>query len=84
MKRLIATAAILFALTVTARVAAAAPDEYDDTQSHPLRLAAYLLHPVGFTAEWLMFRPFHYLVSQPYLDRFFGHRPHEEVGNYRS
>ncbi len=53
-------------------------DDYDDTQSHPLRIAAYLLHPVGFTAEWLIFRPLHYLVSRPGLERVFGHRPHSE------
>lgn len=55
----------------------AAPDEYDDSQSHPLRVAAYLLHPVGFILEWTIFRPFHYLVSssEP-AEAFFGHKPH--------
>jgi len=84
MKRLIAIGLLAVTLTLTAGMAAAAPDEYDDSQSHPLRMAAYLLYPVGFTAEWLFFRPFHYVVSQPYLEEFFGHRSHEEVGNYRS
>lgn len=84
MKRLIAAGLLALTLTLTAGIAAAAPDEYDDSQSHPLRVAAYLVYPVGFTAEWLIFRPLHYLVSRPYLDRFFGHRPHEEIGIYRS
>ena len=84
MKRLIATGLLALTLTMTAGIAAAVPDEYDDSQSHPLRVAAYFIYPVGFTAEWLFFRPFHYVVSAPYLDRFFGHRQHEEVGNYRS
>ena len=55
----------------------AAPDEYDDSQSNPLRVAAYLLYPVGFLAEWTIFRPFHFLVSatEP-LEAFFGHEPH--------
>ena len=35
--------------------AAAAPDEYDDSQSNPLRVAAYLLYPAGWLAEWLIF-----------------------------
>jgi outer membrane protein OmpA-like peptidoglycan-associated protein len=58
----------------------AAPDEYDDSQSHPLRIAAYLLHPAGFLLEWMIFRPFHFLVSgaEP-LEAFFGHTPHPPV-----
>jgi hypothetical protein len=78
MKRLVAAGLLLMFLAVTAGSAAAIPDDYDDSQSYPLRVAAYLIYPVGFTAEWLIFRPFHYLVSRPYLDQFFGHRPHEE------
>ncbi|GIW40437.1 MAG: hypothetical protein KatS3mg076_1014 [Candidatus Binatia bacterium] len=53
-------------------------DEYDELESHPLRIAAYLLHPVGFALEWLVARPLHALVSQPGLDKVFGHRPHED------
>ena len=41
----------------------AAPDEYDDSQSNPFRVAAYLLNPAGFILEWTVFRPFHFLVS---------------------
>ena len=41
----------------------AAPDEYDDSQSNPFRIAAYLLNPAGFILEWTVFRPFHFLVS---------------------
>jgi outer membrane protein OmpA-like peptidoglycan-associated protein len=58
----------------------AAPDEYDDSQSNPFRVAAYLLHPVGFILEWSIFRPFHFLVSstEP-TEAFFGHKPHPPV-----
>ncbi len=58
----------------------AAPDEYDDSQSHPLRVAAYLAYPVGWLAEWLVFRPFHFLVSasEP-QEAVFGHRAHPPV-----
>ena len=52
-------------------------DEYDDSQSHPLRLFAYFLHPFGLAMEWTVARPLHALVSgskeQEYL---FGHTPH--------
>jgi hypothetical protein len=83
MKRFAVAAVIVMLLAGTAGRAAAVPDDYDDTQSHPLRIAAYLLYPVGYTAEWLIFRPFHYLVSRPTLEPFFGHRQHEEIGGYR-
>lgn len=63
-----------------ARTVFAAPDEYDDSQSNPFRVAAYLLHPVGVVAEWVLFRPLHFLVSanEP-LEEFFGHRPHPPI-----
>lgn len=69
--------AVTLCMFFAAKPGLAAPDEYDDSQSHPLRIAAYLLHPVGFITEWVVFRPFHYLVSatEP-LEAFFGHRPH--------
>jgi len=54
-----------------------AADEYDDSQSHPLRVAAYLVHPVGYGLEWLLFRPMHWVVSRPSLVHVFGHDCHE-------
>lgn len=60
-----------------------AHDAYDDTQSHPLRLAAYAIHPIGFAIEWLVMRPIHFVVSQPSTERVFGHTPHETpFGDY--
>jgi len=53
---------------------AEAHDAYDDSQSHPLRLLAYLLNPVGFATEWLIMRP--------QLERVFGHTPHEDPFSY--
>lgn len=61
--------------------AAGGADDYDDSQSHPLRLAAYLIHPIGFTLEWLVTRPFHELVAQPDLAPVFGHTSHEYYGD---
>jgi hypothetical protein len=80
MKRIVAVALVtaLLAVSVAASPALAVPDQYDDTQSHPLRVAAYLAHPIGYAAEWLIFRPFHYLVSRPSLERMFGHNVHGE------
>jgi outer membrane protein OmpA-like peptidoglycan-associated protein len=67
-------------LTIGVKPGLAAPDEYDDSQSHPLRVVAYLLHPVGWLTEWIVYRPFHFLVSAtPPQEAFFGHHPHPPV-----
>jgi hypothetical protein len=55
-------------------------DTYDDSQSNPLRLLAYIIHPVGFTLEWLVTRPFHELVAQPDLEPISGHDAHAYYG----
>jgi hypothetical protein len=52
-------------------------DPYDDSQSNPLRLAAYALHPVGYLAEWLVMRPLHRIFAQDDLEPVFGHVPHD-------
>ena len=73
---------VALALTASlgAKTALAAADEYDDSQSNPLRIAAYLMYPVGWLAEWVVFRPFHFIVSatEP-QEAVFGHRPHPPV-----
>ncbi len=48
---------------------------YSDADSHPLRIIAYALHPIGFAAEWLVSRPIHALVSQPIACPLFGYAP---------
>ena len=65
------------AVSIASKPAFAEWDAYDDSQSNPLRVAAYLLHPIGWLAEWTIFRPFHLIVSttEP-QEAFFGHRPH--------
>ena len=79
MKDLVRLGAALF-LTVTlivVPVASRAFDQYDDSQSNPLRVTAYLLNPFGVALEWVIFRPFHWLVSAtPTQEYIFGHRPH--------
>ena len=73
----------LAACLVGSSIPAYAHDAYDDSQSHPLRLAAYALNPVGFALEWAVTRPIHFLVSNPGLERIFGHVPHESpFGDY--
>ena len=82
MKRFLTAAMLASLLVLSVRPALAVPDEYEDSQSHPLRVAAYLAAPIGFTLEWLIFRPFHYLVSRPGMEQVFGHHPHGENRAY--
>ena len=64
-------------------LAASAHDAYDDSESHPLRLVAYAVHPVGYAIEWLVMRPLHFLHSEPQLEKIFGHVAHENpYGGY--
>jgi len=69
--------AVVVAMLAALASPALAVDDYDDSQSNPFRIAAYLVHPVGYITEWLVFRPFHRIVSQDDLEPVFGHTPHE-------
>ncbi len=52
----------------------AAADEHDPKVSgHPLRILAYVVHPVGVIVDTLVFRPAHWLVSYEPLKTLFGH-----------
>ena len=49
-------------------------DEYDDDSAgHPLRIVAYVLHPVGVAIDYLILRPAHWLASQEPMKTVFGH-----------
>ena len=87
MKRLLVALMVASMISVTAHVASADEryadeQQYEDAFSNPLRIAYYLIYPVGFTVEWLVMRPLHYIVSRPGLDRVFGYQPIGEEGNY--
>jgi hypothetical protein len=70
-------------MLVMGTTSARAHDAYDDSESHPLRLVAYAVHPVGFALEWLVTRPLHFVVSNKGFERMFGHVPHESAyGSY--
>ena len=57
--------------------AAATPvlaDEYDRSKAgHPLRIAAYLVHPIGVMIDYLFLRPAHWFVSLEPMQTVFGH-----------
>jgi hypothetical protein len=52
----------------------AAADSHDPQNSgHPIRVAAYILHPVGVVIDTLIFRPAHWLVNHEPWMSLFGH-----------
>ena len=72
-------AALLLAAAVAALAGPAAADEYDARRAgHPLRVAAYILHPIGVALDYLLFRPAHWVGSQPVLRTIFGHEIDED------
>lgn len=47
--------------------------DYDPQQAgHPLRVIAYVLHPVGVALDYLIFRPAYWLGSKEPLRTIFG------------
>ncbi len=77
MRRAIATLSLIGVLAMTGSALAFPDDEYDDSQSNPLRVAAYILNPVGVGLEYAIFRPFHWLITRNETDeKIFGHQPH--------
>ena len=64
-------ASLLFAVSISNPVAA---DEYDsENAGHPLRMVAYVLHPVGVIIDYLILRPAHWLGSKEPFKTAFGH-----------
>lgn len=52
-------------------------DAYErDRAGHPVRVLAYVLHPVGVMLDYLIFRPAHWLGHQPPFQTLFGHDEH--------
>lgn len=65
---LLACAVVLLAST------GARADEYDPQRAgHPLRIVAYVLHPIGVAVDYLILRPAHWAGSQEPLRTIFGH-----------
>lgn len=66
----------LVALAMLA-IASATPsraDDYDEKSSgHPLRIIAYVLHPVGVAIDYLLLRPAHWLGNREPIKTIFGH-----------
>jgi hypothetical protein len=49
-------------------------DSHDPTRAaHPLRIAAYALHPVGVTLDWVIVRPATWVVKREPFRTLFGY-----------
>lgn len=71
-------AAAWIAAAAVATAAPAAADEYDPQRAgHPLRLVAYVLHPIGVAFDYLLMRPAHWVVHHEPLLTIFGHEEEE-------
>jgi len=66
--------ALIAALLLAVAAPGARADEYEsDRAGHPVRIVAYLLHPVGVALDYLIFRPAHWLGHQEPFKTIFGH-----------
>ena len=64
----------VMALLVSTAATPVRADEYDPERAgHPLRILAYVLHPVGVAIDYLILRPAHWVVSREPMQTLFGH-----------
>ena len=62
------------ALALLAGAAPASADEYEPKRAgHPLRIVAYVVHPVGVAIDYLILRPAHWIGSHEPFKTIFGH-----------
>jgi hypothetical protein len=66
--------AFLACAVVLLAASGARADEYDPKRAgHPLRIVAYVLHPIGVAVDYLVLRPAHWAGSHEPLRTIFGH-----------
>ena len=71
-KRFLAGSLGLFLLVAPLSVSA---DEYNEEHAgHPLRIAAYVVHPIGVIIDYVLLRPAHWIASHEPFKTLFGHR----------
>jgi hypothetical protein len=68
---------VLLALALAALAPGdARADDHDPQRGgHPLRVLAYIVHPVGVALDWLIVRPAHWVVEREPFRTIFGHDP---------
>lgn len=74
-RRIARMAAALGVAVVLSSTGPAAAEDYDSTRSgHPLRVLAYIVHPIGVILDTLIFRPFHWIGSKEPVKTLVGQR----------
>ena len=69
-----ARGSLAIALVALFNGAPARADEHDPTEAgNPVRIVAYVLHPVGVAFDYLVMRPAHWLVNREPFRTIFGH-----------
>jgi hypothetical protein len=68
-------AGLLAALLLAMAAAPAWADEYDPAMAgHPLRIIAYVVHPLGVLVDYLVMRPAHWVGNHEPFSTIFGHQ----------
>lgn len=63
------------ALVLLASAGPALADNYEPKRAgHPLRIVAYVLHPIGVAIDYLVLRPAHWVGSREPFKTVFGHQ----------
>jgi len=71
-RRALAFAAAVACLGLAAPAGA---DDYDPQYAgHPLRILAYVVHPVGVAIDYLILRPAHWVGTREPFRTIFGHK----------
>ncbi len=67
-------APLIILLSIALVGAPAAADRYNEEEAgHPVRIVAYIVHPIGVILDYLILRPGHWLVSHEPMRTLFGH-----------
>ena len=72
LRRLLCAGFLAFALVALAAPSGAVRDYDSKEAGHPLRIAAYVLHPVGVIIDWVIFRPAWWIGSHEPFHTLFG------------
>ena len=74
--RTLCLVAVAGVLTFTATMGEAQADTYDPKKAgNPIRIAAYILHPVGVLLDYGLMRPCCWVVQREPFSTIFGYQP---------
>lgn len=72
-RRRLLGAALALGLAAATPAAARADTHDPERAGHPVRVAAYVLHPIGVLLDYLIVRPAHWVVEREPFRTLFGH-----------